>query len=739
MTHIQGETHLDRSPQTAPGTQGSTQVQPSFPAIVGKVSLERLDSGVALLKLGHEDERVVTLTVERMASLRSVCEALKKNPPRGLIITGPGPDMFTAGADVALIQRVTDPTEAAALAKEGQEIFDLIESLPCPTVAAISGPCVGGGCELALACRIRLITDQKSSIIGLPEIKLGILPGFGGTQRLPRLIGLPKALDIILAGKTLRPKAAWSYGLVHEVLGVAQLSARAEALALGTANVRSIRPTLMDRMLTNTALGRSVVRKRASAQIAKETRGHYPAPPAALNAALLGLEQGLAVGYRFEAQELGRLLVTPESKALVRLFFLTEASKALGKPARKDVEHLHAVVIGAGVMGAGIAGALARNDCHVILKDSSEEALSRGIGQIRTMLGKVRSLSDTERSFILNRIETATKDPSSTGNSHFAIEAIFENLEVKQQVLQGLSKLLPQDAIIATNTSSLSISKIADGIDHPERVIGMHFFNPVDKMPLVEIVRGARTGPRAIAIVAALASKLGKFPIVVEDVPGFLVNRILSPYIGEASYLISEGHAFEDIDQAAERFGMPMGPVRLLDEVGLDVAQHVAEIMRAGYGERMRAPEHTRALLAIGRKGKKTGGGFYDFSEKSSRPSIVAREALQVPQMPEKRLSSEEISDRLIMRLVNEAVRCLDEGVAGQAGAEAASQIDLGTVMGMGFPPFRGGIISYAERVGARTILTTLEKLASLHGERFAPWDGIKARASKGGSFFEGA
>lgn len=704
---------------------------------MGKVSLEQLENGLALLRLGHEQERVVTLTLERMQSLRQALTILKATPPAGLIITGTSPEMFTAGADINLIRNATNAADAAKMAHEGQELFAMIESLPCPTVAAISGPCVGGGCELALACRYRVISDHKSSVIGLPEIKLGILPGFGGTQRLPRVVGLPKALDIILAGKTLRPKQALACGLVHEVVAVDALRSRAEALALSKKPARSARLSFMDRLLTQYSLGRSVVRNKAVKNLMRETKGHYPAPEAALNAVFLGLEQGTSVGYKFEAQELGRLIVTPESKSLVRLFFLTEQAKALGKPGRKGVEHLHAVVVGAGVMGAGIAGALARNDCHVILKDTSDEALSRGISQIRGHLSKLTYLSDTERSFMLNRVETTTRDSSNVGNSHFAIEAIVESMDAKKKVLGDLAKLLPADAIIASNTSSLSISEIAEAIPHPERVIGMHFFNPVEKMPLVEIVRGKKTGDKAIAIVAALATKLGKFPIVVEDVPGFLVNRILSPYIAEAGYLISDGYSFADIDRAASEFGMPMGPVRLLDEVGLDVAQHVGEIMVAGYGERMKAADHISKLLAAGRKGKKSGAGFYDFSEKGAVPSAAARGLLGTAKPEIQGPNRKEIADRLIMRLINEAVRCLDEGVAGSAGPEAASQIDLGTVMGMGFPPFRGGVLNYAQALGAKTVLDTLQKLSERFGARFAPFEGIRRRAERGSSFLE--
>lgn len=709
------------------------------PEVVGVVHLEFLENGLALLRLGSSSERVITLTIERMRSLRAAIENVKAKNPRGLIITGSGPEMFTAGADINIIKNATSAPEASAMAREGQEVFGLIEALPFPTVAAISGPCVGGGCEMVLACRYRLISDHKSSVIGLPEIKLGILPGFGGTQRLPKVVGLPKALDIILAGKTLRPKQALSCGLVNEVVSIDALKTRAEQIALGQVAPRVVRPPLMDRLLSSTKLGRSLVKKKAAKSLQKETRGFYPAPLSALSATLLGLEEGMSVGLKFEAQELGRLIVTPESKSLVRLYFLTEASKTLGKPGRKATEHLRSVVVGAGVMGAGIAGSLARNDCSVILKDTSDDAVARGMTQIRNYFSKMSYLSETERSFMLNRIEPTSRDSANIGNAHFAIEAIFENMEVKKKVLSDLSKLLPADAIIASNTSSLSITEIAASIEHPERVIGMHFFNPVEKMPLVEIVCGKNTGNKTIAVVAALATKLGKFPIVVEDVPGFLVNRILAPYVSEAAHLLADGYSVRDIDEAALEFGMPMGPLRLLDEVGLDVAEHVSEIMTKGYGARMQAPQYVNKLVQAGRKGKKSGGGFYDFSEKGSSPHPGIRELLGVAKPPITAANRKDIADRLILRLINEAVQCLDEGVAGAPGAEAANQVDLGTVMGIGFPPFRGGVLYYAEKLGARSVAESLTRLAQKHGERFTPWTGIVKRAETNGSFLGAA
>lgn len=703
----------------------------------GLATHEFLKSGAALIRLGSKDETTVTLTHKRLASLREILEQLKNERPNGVIITGPDPAMFTVGADISLFQQITESSEAEKAAKEGQALFQLLEDLPFPTVAAISGPCVGGGCELSLACNYRLISDAASSIIGLPEIKLGILPGFGGTQRLPRLIGLPKALDIILAGKTLRPSQALARGLVQEIVPTNQLMTRAERYATGAAS-KGARISFMDRMLTFTGPGRKIVRNKALANVMKQTRGFYPAPVEALDVAVYGLEKGLERGYAREAEALGKLLVSPESRALVNIFFRTEDAKGIGKIARRSVEHVQSMVIGAGIMGAGIAGSLARNECQVILKDTSEDSLKRGVDYIRSGLERKKYLSEKDRSFILNRIETTTRDSSNTGNVQIAIEAVFEDLDLKKKLLSELAGLMPEDSIIASNTSSLSITEIATSIPKPERVIGMHFFNPVDKMPLVEVIRGELTSDNTIAKTAALASKLGKFPIIVNDVPGFLVNRVLTPYLNESGHLLTDGFSIESIDAAAKSFGLPMGPIRLLDEVGLDVAAHVSEIMTNGYGARMQPSEgdFVKKLLAAGRKGKKSSSGFYQYIEgkESSDPEVASLLGLAATRGKEEQ---KHIIDRLILSLANEAVLCLDEGVAGAPGRQAAQQIDLGTVMGMGFPPFRGGLIYYLESLGAKAIYEQIQQLHSVCGARFTAVDGIKARAERGLSFYD--
>ncbi|MCI5065554.1 3-hydroxyacyl-CoA dehydrogenase NAD-binding domain-containing protein [bacterium] len=696
--------------------------------VAGQVHVTERD-GVYTIFLGTEEERVVTLTSERVASLKQTVIELRDLKASAVIISGPRQDMFAAGADINAIQSITDPVVGEELGKEGQAIFQMIEDLPCTTIAAISGPCVGGGCELALACNFRLLSHHPSSQIGLPETKLGILPGWGGTQRLPRLIGIQKALQVILPGRTLRPKQAKSYGLVHEVVAPDDILERAEEIAQKKNLPSPIEISFLDWLLTYTRVGRFFVKRKSEAALQKETKGHYPAPPAALKAVLLGLEKGTKVGYEHEAAELGRLVVTPESRALVGLFFLTEGAKKLGKSARGELSNLRTTVIGAGTMGAGIAHVLAGKKFPVILKDTSPEALERGKEQITKSLAKKKHISSSDREALLSQITfTTDPEPNRLQEVQLVVEAIVENMEVKKSVLRKISEQVAENAIIASNTSSLSISEIASELPHPGRVVGMHFFNPVEKMPLVEIVRGKKTDDRTVVLIAALTTKLGKFPIVVEDVPGFLVNRILTPYLNEAGRLLADGYNGEEIDRAATAFGMPMGPLRLLDEVGLDVARHVSKIMSDGYGERMKNSGYVDKLVEQKMLGKKSGLGFYDYSEKKERIQPNLSELLGIDK--QRTVGDRQaITDRLIMSLINEGLRCLDEGVAGTPGKEAAAQIDLGTVMGIGFPPFRGGLITYAQTLGPKNILQKLQHLEKEHGPHFRPHPGITSGA----------
>ncbi|RME58109.1 MAG: fatty acid oxidation complex subunit alpha FadJ [Candidatus Dadabacteria bacterium] len=701
------------------------------------VSVEVLENGIALLVLGDPDESAVVLNRERMGSILKAIESVKENGEVcGVIITGPRPDMFCVGADINIINSIDDPVIGEELAREGQDIFNAIASLKVPVVAAIGGPCIGGGCEMALAAKHRIISSHPNSLIGLPETRLGIIPGFGGTQRLPRLIGLPKALDIILAGKTLPPNQAYNVGLVDKVVKPDSLLEEAQAVILKKSRLNPVKLTLLDRFLTYTSLGRAIVSRSVEKKLRAKRAKFYPALSAAVESCIRGLEKGMKEGLKFEAKKLGELIVTPQCRALVRLFFLTEASKAIGKSAKKKVQDVKALVVGAGTMGTGIATVLALNKAKVFLKDTSDKSIERARRRIKSYISQRRTLTEAEKAEAIKRVQFIVESSSDLSTADFVLEAVFEDLELKKKVLKEINSLVSREAVIASNTSSLSITELAKAVDNPGRVIGMHFFNPVEKMPLVEIIRGEKTSDSTVAISAALAQKMGKYPIVVKDVPGFLVNRILSPYLNEAGYLLKDGYAIEDIDECAESFGMPMGPLKLLDSIGLDVAVNVQEILTAAYSGRIEGTDVVKRLTASGLNGKKSGKGFYDYGRKGQ--PVVDPKVYSLMGIEKRRTLGDKnvVIDRLILALVNEAVRCLDEDVAGKAGQEAANQIDLGTVMGIGFPPFRGGVIYYAEELGAAKVYEKLCFLEKDCGKRFKPWRGIEKRAKEKKSFY---
>lgn len=690
------------------------------------------DNQLAIIILGGSEESSIVLTPARMTSLVDALQEVRTRNPKGLVIQAPSTASFCVGADISLIQNVSDPKEGAKLATQGQDAYNLLEDLPCTTVAAIGGPCVGGGCELVLACDYRILSDAPHTSIGLPETKLGILPGFGGTYRLPRLIGLPSALDIILAGKILKAHRAFKIGLADAVVAEASLYDYAQQIALGSVVPPTPKKDLLRRITTELKIGRKLVAATAQRKLLKQTKGFYPAPQKALELCYtgLGLERNQAL--KLESDALGKLIVTPESKALVHVFFLTENAKALGKSHRADVSDMHGLVVGAGTMGAGIAGLLASSAQSVIVKDTSLPALERGKAHLKNVLSKRRGLSSFEKAKILNKIDWLQYSSETIRRSDIIIEAVFENMDLKRSIFSELSSHVSSNCIIASNTSSLSVTAMAESISTPERFIGMHFFNPVERMPLVELIRAEKTSDATVARTAAISSSLGKFPIVVRDVPGFLVNRILIPYLNEAIYLLEAGHSVEEIDNAALAFGMPMGPIRLLDEVGLDVAAHVSEIMVQGYGERMAVPPFAKTLLELERKGKKNKKGFYDYTSNPAKPWSGLTGALNLPRIPTQPLDRQEIQERLVLHLVNEAMKCLHEGVAGDDPEHAKKQIDLGMVMGIGFPPFRGGVLYYAESLGMEYIKDKLRILSHAHGVRYTPWEGDGVSVSNG-------
>lgn len=689
---------------------------------------------LATIRLGAENEGLVILNRKRLESFRDALRAVKADRQlTALIIVGTKRG-FCAGADINLINSLSVFEDAEKLAREGQQIFDELENIGIPTIAAISGACVGGGCELVLACKHRIGTPESK--IGLPEIKLGILPGFGGTQRLPRLVGVPQALDIILQGKTVPAKKALSIGLYDLIVeDLNDLERMAADVVSGRRVVEKPKLSFQDKFLSENPIGRKLANFAAKKKVLSTTKGHYPAPLKALESVFNGLSVGKERGLLHEAKLLAELAISPESKALVHVYFLTEWAGKLGRAAKDEVVGAKISVIGAGTMGAGIAGAFLSRGFKVGLIEPIEQVQERAREQINSFIAKQRALSDKEKEAALKKLELGGKFEIAN-NSKVVIEAIIEDVDTKKEVFEKLAKQVSTDCILASNTSSLSVDSVTGDIPAKDRVIGMHFFNPAEKMPLVEIVRAKNTSEKSIIYTAALTAALGKYPVVVENVPGFLVNRILTPYLVEAAHLVFEGYRIEDIDKAAKSFGMPMGPIRLLDEVGLPVAAKVSEVLAAAYGERMSGPNYAKMLVEQGRMGKKSNLGFYKYSGKKEVVDQSVYKLLGLRTERKSKANRNYLTDRLILSMLNEAVCALDEGVAGAPGADAAKQIDLASVMGTGFAPFRGGIIKYADTRGAKEIARVLDGFVKEGIARLEPCAGLRKRGEAGAGFY---
>jgi 3-hydroxyacyl-CoA dehydrogenase / enoyl-CoA hydratase / 3-hydroxybutyryl-CoA epimerase len=702
-----------------------------------------IQNEIAIICLGHKDEKAIILNDQRMQALDALFDSIHKDlrsgslKIKGLIITSPPNLAFCLGADINAIKEVTNPKEGARLAAQGQSVFNKIETLPIPSVAAIHGHCVGGGCELSLACDYRIMTDGPGSKIGLPETKLGILPGFGGTQRLPRVIGLPKALDIILNGKVIPSKKAYSISLVDKVIPIEVdtdladnlqekkiyqdlISASSSFISRGKRDKYSLPFT--DTLLSKTFIGRMICRNTAKKTSYKKTKGQYPAIPLSIELCVNSFSFKGQEGYTKEATALGELIVSPVSKSLVHIFFLTESATKLGK--QEIGEPITSLaLIGAGVMGKGIASVSVKSKLKVFCFDLAEEARKSLYDHVRSFINTRRGLPEKQKDQLLGNL-SLTATIKEIPETDLYIEAAVENLEIKRKIFSEIAESKSKETIIATNTSSLSLKDIFDGMPEPSRAIGIHFFNPVEKMPLVELVRLKETSDKTLIRSARFVSKLGKYPVVVEDVPGFLVNRILTPYLAEASQLLKEGASFTALENTATKFGFPMGPFRLIDEVGLDIAHKVEEILGAAYGERMKGAEFLTLVSKKGLLGKKSGKGFYVYEGKKTRLNSSLLSELGISEN-ESTLSQSEIEDRLILSMLGEAFLAYHEGVAGIPGQEASNQIDLASIMGFGFPPFRGGIMYYAKKGGLEEIKTKMNHYQS-KGPRFGLAKSIK-------------
>ena len=685
----------------------------------------RLDvgDGRAEVVFDNPSGKAVVLTSAVMLRLDGILGEIEKLAAAGsvkaVIFRSAKDGMFVAGVNVDEIAGVTDRTEAREKARLGQQLFHRVSRLPVPTIAAIDGTCLGGGTELALACAWRLASDRPETKIGLPEVRLGIVPGFGGTTRLPRLVGLPAALDLILTGKTLDARRAQKIGLIDERMHPSVLLRRARELAAEAASGKrpSRELSLQNRLMGGP--GRKLVLRKAREGVMKETRGAYPAPLRALEVIDAGLSLPVERQLEIEADAVADLIVSDVSKNLIHVFHLMEdAKKAAPTAPAREVERVG--VLGAGVMGGGIAQLLADKAIAVRLKDIQANALGLGLRHARELFDKSverRRMQKRDAEQAMNRI-APTLEYTGFGTLDLVIEAVVERLDVKQSVLREVESNVPDDCVLTSNTSSLSITTMATVLTRPERFAGMHFFNPVHRMPLVEVVRGERSSDEAIATVFELARALGKTPIIVQDGPGFLVNRLLAPYLNEAGWLLGEGASIEEVDRVMVEFGMPMGPFRLLDEVGLDVARHAAETMHAAFGERFRPSPALAALAGLKRLGRKGGSGFYRYDEERDAgvdDAIYAELGDAIPKA-RRELEPDVIRRRLLYVMVNEAARVLEDGIVRGPG-----DVDLGMITGTGFPPFRGGLLRWADTVGVSAIRTQLEQWRTELGERFSP------------------
>ncbi|TDI13758.1 MAG: hypothetical protein E2P04_02645 [Acidobacteria bacterium] len=703
------------------------------------LALQVDDDGLGWLTLDAPGEKVNKLTLRSLEELATLLQRASSAPNiRGLVVASEKEGQFIAGADIHEIASVMDAETGRRLAARGQEVLQALADLPFPTAAAINGPCMGGGTELALACDLRVAADTEAVCIALPEVRLGILPGFGGTQRLPRLVGLRRALDIILTGKNLDARRALRLGLVDLLVPArilrretAKLVLQAAAKGVVAAGWRRRRPAL-DRLLEGNPLGRRIIVSAARKQLLQQTGGHYPAPPKALESTANALRLPLADGLAEEARLVGELVAGTVSKNLIWLFLAGQAVKSRAAKAQPaTVERVG--LLGAGTMGGGLAWLLAKNGLAVRMKDVRAEALRGGLEAAAATFGHAvrrRRMTPRQMQRHMNRIST-TLDYRGFSTVDFVLEAVVEKLEVKRQVLQEVEAAVPPDCVIASNTSSLPIAKIAERARRPHNVVGMHFFNPVHRMPLVEVIRGSASSDQAVATVYALACRLGKTPVVVQDRPGFLINRLLAPYMHEASLLVMEGASVQAVDGALVRFGMPMGPLMLHDQVGIDIAAHVASILGDAYGERLGSAAGLDPLLQAGRLGKKSGLGFYRHGGSKPAPDPAAEALLrQAGSGASTPPGSDMMVDRCLLRMIDEAARCLEEGVV-----QSAEDLDLAMVFGTGFPPFRGGLLRHADTLGASQVVQRLEALEARHGARFEPCARLRRMAAEGTAF----
>jgi 3-hydroxyacyl-CoA dehydrogenase/enoyl-CoA hydratase/3-hydroxybutyryl-CoA epimerase len=704
------------------------------------------DNGVATVLIDRSDESMNTLGKELALEFSAVVDRLEE-PDVKAVVLGSSKRDFLAGADIRMFASISSADDAIEALKALHGPFDRIEALHRvagkPVVAAIHGACLGGGLELALAASMRICSDSPKTQLGLPEVQLGLIPGAGGTQRLPELIGLAAGLQMIVAGKPIRPHKARKLGLVDEIvptavlLDIARLRAT-EAIGAQTPDrviaLNVSTDNLMKYALEKNPAGRKVLFKKATEVMLKETGGHYPAPHRAIEAIQIGAEHGRAAGIAAEIRFFAELVLTPESAALQSIFFATTQLKAdSGVDSKTEPRKVgHIAVLGGGLMGGGIATVSAtKTDATVRIKEVDPEGVARGLGHVSKVVAKdakKRRWSSFKIDQIMNRV-TGSSTWAGFSNADIAIEAVFEDLDLKQSILAQCEEATGPHTIFASNTSSIPISRIAEGAENPENVVGMHYFSPVEKMPLLEVIATEVTSDETTATAVAVGKAQGKTVIVVNDGTGFYTTRVLGPYSNEAAYLLAEGASVEDIDSAMTAWGFPIGPLLLADEVGIDVGAHIAVILHEEFGDRMAGPPMMAGLIADDRKGRKNGRGFYSY-DKGERQGVdeTVYDALGLG--PRTTIDRSEIQERLSLAFINEAAHCLGDGIL-----RSARDGDIGAIFGLGYPPFRGGPFWTIDQMGAETVVDKLIVLAAKHGDRFEPAQILRDHAAEDKKF----
>ena len=693
-------------------------------------------SGVANLIFDLPNEKINKLSKNVLEELERAINVIDGNKAiRVLLISSHKKDIFIAGADINEIRSIVTEKDAREKVSRGQEILNKLAKIKIPTIAVINGACLGGGLELALACKYRVAVLNSKTQLGLPEVNLGIIPGFGGTQRLPSLIGLEDSLKMILSGKSIDGEKAFKIGLVdeaiHEEFLEESLSAFVtEIIKNGDKNkflVKRNNATKRRFYIESLLMKKHLIFHFAKKDLWEKTKGHYLAQFFALEVIKRTYRKTYGTrGFKVELDVFCDLAVVDISKNLIEIYFTSEALKKdagveefIGQ---KDIKNVS--LLGAGIMGGGIAWLFANYNFNVRIKDITQQAIALGYNQILKIfnqLQKIRKLNSNQVSLKMANV-SAGLDYTNFEHSDLIVEAVIENISVKKNILKEVESQVANDAIIASNTSSLSISEMAEALENPSRFVGMHFFNPVNKMPLVEVICGEKTSNETVATIVKLAKKLGKTPIVVKDVPGFLVNRILLTYLNESAYLLQDGFSIKKIDSEIENFGMPMGPFVLADVVGIDVGVKVAESLEKGYGSRMKVAKILQELHQNHKNllGKKSNLGFYNYDKNGKITSQnleiykILDEIKDSIKAPENTIDDTEIIERCILTMINEASKCLEENVV-----KNARYLDMAMIMGAGFPPFRGGVMRYADKLGIQNVVKKLQNFEKKYGERF--------------------